>query len=124
MTQRHEQFLCMFDTAGFERLMNVVNDHGPDGFPTVGLLQQIVCQGRGGDFRNVLVLTDCNDFFFVQSGKGDAILSWHAPMPWPDPPASVKATANLRINGSAMLIRLRQADQVALLRAIEWVVSF
>jgi hypothetical protein len=39
MTQRHEQLLCMSDTAGVERLMNVVNDHSLDGLPTAGLLQ-------------------------------------------------------------------------------------
>ena len=74
MAQRHEQFLRMPDTAGVERFMNVVNDHSPDGFSPMGLLQQIVCQGGGRDFRNVLVLADGRDFVFVQSAKGDAIL--------------------------------------------------
>ena len=55
MAQRHEQLLRMLDTTGAERLVNVVSDHGPDGFPAMGLLQQVVCQGGGRDFRNVLV---------------------------------------------------------------------
>jgi hypothetical protein len=58
MTQRHEQFLRMLDTTGVEHPVNVVNDHSPDRFPTMGLLQQVVCQGGGRDFRNVLVLAD------------------------------------------------------------------
>src|SRR6266550_3787201 len=74
MTQRHEQLLRMLDTTGAERLVNVVSDHGPYGFPAMGLLQQVVCQGGGRDFRNVLVLADGGDFVFVQSAKGDAIL--------------------------------------------------
>jgi hypothetical protein len=44
MSQRHEQFLRMPDAAGAECLVNVVSDHDPDGFPAMGLLQQIVCQ--------------------------------------------------------------------------------
>ena len=72
MPQRHEQFLRMPDTTSAERLVNVVSDHGPDGFPAMGLLQQIVCQCGGRDFRNVLVLADGSDFVFVQSTKGDA----------------------------------------------------
>ena len=52
MTQRHEQFLRMPDTTGVERLVDVVNNHGPDGFSAMGLLQQIVCQRGGRDFRN------------------------------------------------------------------------
>jgi hypothetical protein len=120
MTQRHEQFLCVSDTAGFERLVNVVNDHGPDGFPTVGLLQQIVCQGRGRDFRNVLVLADRIDFVLVQSGKGDAIskeIMACSNAPARFSPASVKATGNLRINGSAALIRLRQGRMSAFVKS-------
>jgi hypothetical protein len=69
MTQRHEQFLRMLDTTGVERPVNVVNDHSPDGFPAMGLLQQVVCQGGGRDFRNMLVLADGGDFVFVQSAK-------------------------------------------------------
>jgi hypothetical protein len=57
----------MPDTAGAKRLVNVVSDHGPDGFSATGLLQQIVCQGGGRDFRDVLVLADGGDFVFVQS---------------------------------------------------------
>ena len=55
MTQRHEQFLRMLDTTGVERPVNVINDHSPDRFPAMGLLQQVVCQGGGRDFRNVFV---------------------------------------------------------------------
>jgi hypothetical protein len=68
MPQRHEQFLRMPDAASAERLVNVVSDHGPDGFPAMGLLQQIVCQGGGSDFRNVLVLADGGDLS-CQSAK-------------------------------------------------------
>ena len=64
----------MADTASVERLMNVVNDHGPNGCAAIGLLQQIVRQGGSRNFRNVLVLADGGDFVFVQSAKGDAIL--------------------------------------------------
>lgn len=64
----------MLHTAGAECRVNVVNDHSPDGFAAMGLLQQIVCQGGGRDFRNVLVLADSGHFVFVQSAKGDAIL--------------------------------------------------
>ena len=99
MPQRHEQFLRMPDTTSAERLVNVVSDHGPDGFPAMGLLQQIVCQGGGSDFRNVLVLADGGDFVFVQSAKGDSVfqrdhgilqLMCRTPSR-----ASVKATADL-----------------------------
>ena len=62
----------MLHTAGAKRRVNVVNDHGPDGFAAMGLLQQIVCQGGGRDFRNVFVLADSGDFIFIQSAKGDA----------------------------------------------------
>ena len=64
----------MLHSAGAERRVNVVNDHGPDSFAAMGLLQQIICQGGSRDFRNVLVLADGGDFVFVQSAKGDAIL--------------------------------------------------
>ena len=64
----------MADTASGERLMNVVNDHGPNGCATIGLLQQVVCQGGSCDFRDMLVLADGFDFVLVQSRKGDAIL--------------------------------------------------
>ena len=74
MPQRHEQFLRMSDAASAERLVNVVSDHGPDGFPAMRLFQQIVCQGGGRNFRNVLMLADGGDFVFVQSAKGDAVL--------------------------------------------------
>ena len=63
----------MLHTAGIECPVNVIDDHGPDGFPAMGLFQQIVCQRGGRDFRNVLVLADGSDFVFVQSTKGDAI---------------------------------------------------
>jgi hypothetical protein len=62
MTQRHEKLLRMPDTAGVEGLMNVLNNHGPDGFCAMGLLQQIVCQRGGRDFRNVLVLGIASPF--------------------------------------------------------------
>ena len=65
----------MADTASVERLMNVVNDHGPNGCAAIGLLQPIVRQGGSRNFRNVLVLADgVVDFVLVQSRKGDAIL--------------------------------------------------
>ena len=94
MPQGDEQFLRMPDAASAERLVNVVSDLGPDGFPAMGLLQQVVCHGGGSDFRNVLVLADGGDFVFVQSAKGGAqsskeiIASSHLC-------ASVKATTNL-----------------------------
>ena len=98
MPQRHEQFLRMPDTTSAERLVNVVSDHGPDGFPAMGLFQQIVCQRGGRDLRNVLVLADGSDFVFVQSTKGDAILQRDHGMLQPicraPSRASVKATTN------------------------------
>jgi hypothetical protein len=106
MTQRHEQFLRMLDTTGVERPVNVVNDHSPDRFPAMGLLQQVVCQGGGRDFRNVLVLADGGDFVFVQSAKGDAILQRdHGILQ--RPPSIGQSYSNLRTNGSAVLMRLR-----------------
>ena len=38
MTQRHELFLRMLHTASAKRRVNVVSDHGPNGFPAMGLL--------------------------------------------------------------------------------------
>src|SRR6476646_10310184 len=64
----------MLHAAGTERRMNVVNDHGPDGFAAMGLPQQIVRQGGCRDFRNMFVLANGGDFIFVQSAKGDAIV--------------------------------------------------
>jgi hypothetical protein len=105
MTQRHEKLLRMPDTAGVEGLMNVLNDHGPDGFCAMGLLQQIVCQRGGRDFRNVLVLADSIDFVSVQSGKGDAsskeiMACSNASFAAPTLTGIGQATANLRINVS------------------------
>ena len=98
MPQRHEQFLRVLHTAGIECPVNVIDDHGPDGFPAMGLFQQIVCQRGGRDFRNVLVLADGSDLVFVQSTKGDAILQRDHGMLQPicraPSRASVKATTN------------------------------
>jgi uncharacterized protein (DUF2249 family) len=38
MTQRHEQFLRMLNTASAKRRVNVVSDHGPNGFSAMALL--------------------------------------------------------------------------------------
>lgn len=52
----------MARVSGEQRGTNVVNDHLADLFPAVWLIQQILTQRRGCDFRHVFVLGNRRDF--------------------------------------------------------------
>jgi hypothetical protein len=56
MPQRHEKLRSMSYPPLVEGLVNVVDDHGSDDFASVRLLRKATCQGRSGDFRDVLKL--------------------------------------------------------------------
>jgi len=47
MPQRHEQLRRVSDPTLVERFVNVINDHGSDGFAAMGLRQQVTwCRMR------------------------------------------------------------------------------
>jgi hypothetical protein len=64
----------MSDATFVESLMDVVSDHGSNGFTAVRLLQQIGRQSGSSDFRDVLMLADRGDLTLVKTAKVDAIL--------------------------------------------------
>lgn len=53
---------------------NIVNDYFPDRFAAVGLLDKAACERRGGNFRNVLVFSDCGDFLCIEPAERHAVL--------------------------------------------------
>ena len=61
------------DATGVEGLMDVVNDHLPNGSTAVGLLQQIARQGRSRHFGDVLVLADRGHLVLFETAKPDTI---------------------------------------------------
>jgi len=66
MPQRHKQLRSMSHSPLVQGLVNVVDDHGSYDFAAVRLLRQATCQGRGGDFRDVLMPRDRGDFVLVK----------------------------------------------------------
>ena len=58
--KRPEQFGSMLHSTIVEGLVDVVDDHPPNGLAAVRLMQEVVCQSRRGDFRDMLMLADCN----------------------------------------------------------------
>ena len=62
MPQRHEQLRRVSDPTLVERFVNVINDHGSDGFAAMGLRQQVVRQCGRSHFGDVLMLADRSDF--------------------------------------------------------------
>jgi hypothetical protein len=61
MPQCHEQIAGMLNVSGVKRLVNIMDDHGPDGFCPARLVQQIARQSGSGNPWNVLVLADCSN---------------------------------------------------------------
>jgi hypothetical protein len=61
MAQRHEQFLRMLYAASIESLVNIVDDHGPDGFSAMGL--QFSCSP-------LLISSSCQKALITRSNCG------------------------------------------------------
>jgi len=73
MPQRHEQLRRVSDPTLVERFVNVINDHGSDGFAAMGLRQQVVRQCGRSHFGDVLMLADRSDLLLVETAQADAI---------------------------------------------------
>ena len=74
MPQRHEQLRSVSDATLVESFVNVVDDHGSDGFAAMALRQQIVCQCGRSDFGDVLMLADRSDLVLVETAQSNTIL--------------------------------------------------
>ena len=61
MPQRHEQLRSVSGATLVESFVNVVDDHGSNGLPAMGLRQQVVRQCGRSYFGNVLMLADRSD---------------------------------------------------------------
>jgi hypothetical protein len=49
-------------------LADIVHDHVPDFLDAVLLLRKVLSEGRSSDFRQMLMLRDCENLFLGQSG--------------------------------------------------------
>ena len=64
----------MLGVAGLLRMLDIVADHPLDPpFATLGM-NQVVAEFERDHFRDVLVLRNCENFFFSQFGQFDAVL--------------------------------------------------
>jgi polyhydroxyalkanoate synthase len=72
--KRSEQIGSMPHPTLVEGFVDVIDDHYPNGFPAVRLLQQIVRQSGRCDFGDMFMLADSRNFFLVEAAKSDAIL--------------------------------------------------
>ena len=73
MPQRHEQLRSMSDATLVESFVNVVNNHGSDGFAAMGLRQQIVRQSGCSYIGDVFMLADRSDLVLVETTQAHAI---------------------------------------------------
>jgi hypothetical protein len=74
MPQRHKQLRSMSHSPLVQGLVNVVDDHGSYDFAAVMLFREATCQGRGADFRDVLMLCDGGDLVLLKATEADAVL--------------------------------------------------
>jgi hypothetical protein len=74
MPQRHKQLRSMSHSPLVQDLVNVVDDHGSYDFAAVMLFREATCQGRGADFRDVLMLCDGGDLVLLKATEADAVL--------------------------------------------------
>jgi hypothetical protein len=74
MLKRPEQLGSVPHPTLIESFVDVIDDHCPNGFPAVRLLQQIVRQSGSRDFGDMFMLADSRNFFLVEAAKTDAIL--------------------------------------------------
>jgi hypothetical protein len=54
-------------------LANVIHDHVSDFLYAMLLLRKVLSEGGGGDFRQMLMLRDCENLCLGQAGKRDTI---------------------------------------------------
>jgi len=71
--QCHEQLSRMSNAPRVERLMNVIDNHGPNRFTSVWLRKQVARECRSGYVWDMLVLTDCGHLLFIEPTKANAI---------------------------------------------------
>jgi len=72
--KRPEQLGSMLHSTIVESLVNVVDDHAPNGLASVRLMQEVPCQSGRGDFGDMLMLANCGNLILVQTTKVNAIL--------------------------------------------------
>jgi hypothetical protein len=63
----------LFDATLVESFVNVVNNHGSDGFSAMGLRQQIVRQSGCSYIGDVFMLADRSDLVLIETTQADAI---------------------------------------------------
>jgi hypothetical protein len=64
----------MLHSTIVESLVDVIDDHAPNGLAAVRLMQEVARQSGRGDFGDMLMLADRGNLILVQTTKVNAIL--------------------------------------------------